>query len=326
MRKLFIVLVAVLVSFLNALPVAAIAQPDSPSQIRTVYAYEDLLEDGDQGYLIDYYSDYAVLPTESITEAYLVVLIDTDGTTQLRSVAPYAFNDDGYGRGIAWIYFSAADAPVWNQAYFIWIVGNPTLTWAGGTPPKTIGGIDVWQTAGTDTAQLVASRVLYYAAVLEAAWAQDMIEATSVGDRLTTTGESYFMNAMPNIRTFAPLAFSAGTVEPVLDPDVQDFSDSWVDQIVVDITGTPLDFTDLGTALGGMSRESISLFLWLVGMAALLLPTVRFLGIKAAIIIMDFLIVAGGLIGMVSWQFLIGLGVLAVIATGYILFYRGSSA
>jgi len=216
------ILVAVLAFFAIATPIWAIADPDSPPQVSAVYVYEDLLEDGDAGVLIDYYLDYATNPTESATEAYLATFVDTDGATQLKSVAPYTYYDSGYGRGLIWIYFTAAEVTAYgidsaNEAlYRVWLSGNPTLGWAG-DPPKTIAGVDYWQPAASDTAVLVALRVLYYADLLEGIWAIDLIEETSLGNRLTTGGESYFTNVISDLRTIAPSAFSAGTYDPVME-------------------------------------------------------------------------------------------------------------
>ncbi len=203
-------------------PVLAIADPDTAPQVTGVYVYEDLLEDGDAGVLIDYYLDYAVLPSETATEAYLAVFLDTDGTTQLKSVAPYTFVDSGYGRGLIWIYFLPSEVSAFGidraslALYRVWLMGNPTLGWTG-DPPKTVATIDYWQPVGSSTSVLLALRVLYFADVLELAWSLDMITETSLGNRLTSTGESYFMNVIPSLRTMAPSAFSAGTIEPTLE-------------------------------------------------------------------------------------------------------------
>ena len=202
-------------------PVYAIADPDSPPQVSAVYVYENLEEDGDVGVLIDYYLDYAALPDETATEAYIAVFVDTDGVTQLKAVAPYTYVTSGYRRGLIWIYFTADEVTAYsidqaNEAlYEIWLMGNPTLAWAG-DPPKTIAGIDFWQTTG-DTATLVALRVLYYADLLEVIWVLDLIEVTALGNRLTTAGESYFENVIANCREIAPLAFSVSEIEPTIE-------------------------------------------------------------------------------------------------------------
>ena len=220
-------LVAFLVTTLVPTPVFAIDDPDTPPQVNAVYVYEDLLEEGDTGVLVDYYLDYAVLPTETSTEAYLAIFIDTDNATQLKSAAPYTFVDSGYGRGLVWMYFTATETTSYglsstNQsAYPIWLVGNPTLTWSDGSPPKTTASIDYWQTTG-DSAVLLALRVLYYADQLEIIWSLDMVETTALGSKLTATGESYFENVISSLRTMAPSAFSAGMLTPTQEG--QDYS------------------------------------------------------------------------------------------------------
>jgi len=217
-----LLIVGVLGILLFPVPAYAIADPDTPPQVSAVYVYEDLLETGDAGVLIDYYLDYAVNPTETATEAYLASFIDTDGITQLQTVAPYTYQNSGYGRGLIWLYFTAAEVTADNitsgnvALYEIWLTGNPTLGWAG-DPPKTIAGIDYWQPVGSSTATLMALRVLYYADLLELIWSLDLIEETSLGNRLTTLGESYFVNVIPNLRDIAPSAFSAGTYDPVME-------------------------------------------------------------------------------------------------------------
>lgn len=219
--SLFTVLVSICVSPKS---VYSIADPDSAPQVNAVYVYEDLLEDGDVGVFVDYYLNYGTTPSETVTEAYLVIFIDIDGVTQLDSVSPYTFHNSGYGRGLAWIYFSAAEVTTYgltsvNEAlYDIWLVGNPTVEsgWAG-DPPRTIAGIDEWYTTG-DSSVLLALRVLYYADLLEVIWSPlDLIEVTSVGNRLTATGESYFENVITDLRTMAPACFSATVLEPTLE-------------------------------------------------------------------------------------------------------------
>jgi hypothetical protein len=232
--------------------VMAIADPDTPPSVNAVYIYEGLMETGDVGILVDYYLDYAVLPTtETATESYLVVFVDTDGTTQIRSVAPYTYVDSGYHRGVAWIYFSATDATTYSidsadiALYRVWLVGNPTVPsgWAG-DPPKTVATIDQWNTAG-DMNVLLTLRVLYYADVLELEWTLDLVESTSLGNKLTALGDNYFENAIPNLRLMAPTAFPASTIDPTLE-DI-DYTTQF-GAVLTDSTCTPSGGT--GTVAG----------------------------------------------------------------------------
>ena len=209
------------------MPVLAIDDPDDPPNILAVYIYEDLLEDGDMGVFVDYFIDYTIagIPTETVTESYLVSFIDTDGTTQIATIAPYTYQgagytDNGYQRGMAWIYINAADVTTYSidsaniALHEVWLMGNPTVPsgWAG-DPPKTTAGIDFWQTTG-DSATLLAIRVLTFAEILNTAWGGviEMVEGTVLGSRLTTAGESYFENVVQNLRIIAPSCFAISTV------------------------------------------------------------------------------------------------------------------
>lgn len=244
MRKLLRLLLAVgiLGILLFPMPVLAIDDPDTPPAVNAVYVYEDLDEDGDVGVLIDYFFDYSITgnPTETATAAYIASFVDIDGATQLKTVAPYTYQDSGYGRGLIWIYFTAAEVTADNitsgniALYEVWLMGNPTLDWDD-DPPKTIAGIDDWQVAGSNTAVLLALRVLYYADQLELLWSLDLIEETALGNRLTTSGESYFVNVIPGLRSKAPSAFSAGTYDPIIED--LDYATSF-GAILTDGTGT----------------------------------------------------------------------------------------
>jgi len=246
----------------SAAPVFAIADPDSPPQVSAVYVYE--FDDGSIGVLVDYYLDYSSIPSETVTEAYLAVFVDTDGTTQLKAVAPYTFVNSGYGRGLVWIPFTADEVTAYGITsasvadYRIWLIGNPTLSWAG-DPPKTIAGIDQWNDTG-DISVLLALRVLYYADVLELAWSLDMVEATALGNRLTATGESYFVNVIPNLRILAPACFSSGTQEPSLE-DI-DYSISFggtVTSGTATIDGSPVTLSEGSNTIAATSTGTFTI-------------------------------------------------------------------
>lgn len=263
MRKLASVIAVLLVAVLLLMPatqVLAIEQPDDPPQITAVYVFEDLLEDGDLGVLIDYYIDYTIagIPPETVTESYLASFIDDDGITQLGTIAPYTFvyagyTDKGYGRGIVWIYLTAAEvsAAVINKAnmanHEVWLMGNPTIEsgWTG-DPPKTVAGIDQWwETDDADPAVILADRVKYLAQQIETAWGYDMIAGTTLGNRLTAIGELYFPNAINGLRTMAPTCFVVSTVDPILeDIDYSTAFGATIAEGTGDLPVTPLDLNE----------------------------------------------------------------------------------
>ncbi len=268
--KRLIVLVA-LVAVLFPSTVLAIADPDSEPDILNVYVYEDCMETGDIGVLVDFNIEYAISPTvadpnDTVTNAYLVVFVDTDGTTQLRAVSPYTYQDSGYGRNLAWIYFTAAEVTtlsidVADEAlYRVWLTGNPTLPsgWTG-DPPKVVGTIGYWQTSGV-TATLLAQLVRTYADSLELIWGGgvDLIEATAIGNRLTVDGEELFTNIIPNLRTIAPAAFADATIDPTdANPDYSTSFGAIATGAV--IPGSPFACVSGNNAIGGLGAGTFTL-------------------------------------------------------------------
>jgi len=242
----------VLVLLTGSAIASAIADPDTQPSVLAVYVYENCYEDGDVGVLVDYYLDYSTLPDETAAEAYLVSFVDTDGSTILASVAPYVYQTSGYGRGLVWLRFTAAEVASYgltsdNQSdYEIWLHGNPTVEsgWAG-DPPKTIATIDQWSTAG-DPSSVIALRVLYYADVLEVLWSLDLIQETYGGtSTLTTLGESYFINVITHLRAIAPAVFASVETSPDYHPVSYDTAfGATASNGTATITGSPVTLNE----------------------------------------------------------------------------------
>jgi len=229
-RKLALTAVVTMILVL-LFPAVALAI-DDPDALATndVYVYEHLLETGDCGVLMvnNIQYDPTANPAETITEAYLGIFIDTDGSTQLKATAPYYFTDtgdDGWGMGIIWIYFTAAEVTTYSidsadeLLYSNWLTGNPTLVLnPGPNPPNIAAPISYWQPAGTSTSTLFTLRILSLATTLGTAWGTPLIQDTALGHRLTSDGEDYFTNSIPNLRDIAPSLFASGTYDPVQEP------------------------------------------------------------------------------------------------------------
>jgi hypothetical protein len=145
---------------LVATPVYAIQEADTVN-INGVYVYRHCLETGDNLFLIDYTITYTTNPDEGANEAYIFRLMD--GAVELGSTTVYAYYDDGYGRGLASIYFTAAEVTalgiVWEDPYDLQIDGNPTLHWTEATATTALdkavaddGGVQTDETAEANSA------------------------------------------------------------------------------------------------------------------------------------------------------------------------------
>lgn len=324
MRRLLIgILVAISLIVLTITPVFAISDPDSMA-INGVWVYRHCIETDDQLYIIDYSIDYVSNPNENVNEAFMVRLMN--GATNLGTVSPYVYQNDGYGRGIAAIYFSATDAPAWAGAYSMQIIGNPTLSWAGAPPQVTTAGFDLWSSSGgiSVTQVEVANKILELAATLEIEWATDMVESTPLGNKLTTDGEAYFVNAIPSAKTIAPSAFLVQFYPPDFSKDT--YTPTYATDLADNATGTPLDLSNIATTFG-VSTMMMSGILYLAVVVGFLGFVIFYLrSMKGAMILTLPLIVLGALLGMIPLSVAIIIGFGAFFLTGYVLFFAKSSA
>jgi hypothetical protein len=217
-----------------------IYNPDSPTTIGTVTVYPNVLATGDLGVLLDFYTYYATLPTQTITNAYRVSFIDTDGVTALATIAPYTLLYNGYRNNMAWIYLSAAEVtshtiiPANIASYTVKVYGNTSLTWFPGPAPTTSHPLDTWHITG-NTNVLLALDVISYATTLQTTWVLHMIQSTPVGNRLTNYGAAYFSGVIGGATTAAPSAFYTDTTSPLRE--AIDYSTIF-GAIVTDGTGT----------------------------------------------------------------------------------------
>ncbi len=317
---LFVAVVAVLLPLSSAL---AIADPDSYG-INSVLAYRHCVEVDDQLYLISLNLNYAVNPTETADQAFIVRLMD--GSTELGATTITNYQDDGYGKSYVSIYFPAATAPTWSGSYSVYVQGSPTLSWSG-DPPSKSSGVDYWSssTGLSATRSELSSRVLSSADDLYIAWAGTALtEITSLGKRLSSYGASYFMSIIANARTVAPDAFSDITTS-VEFPDRTPTTGN-ADTLGQLLDGSSLDPTE-AAAIFGVSAMWAKGTIWLIIMGVVLFLVIRFMKTtKGAILIGGFMLIAGGTTGFLPLAVGVGMGVLAVLGAMYVMFLSKSGA
>lgn len=200
--------------------VAAVAQPDQLT-IERLEAYENVIEPTDQLYIVSFDIDYAVSPgTYTANDIFLVRLMD--GATELGVTSPYAYYNDGYSYGVVGLYFSASDVSTLGMTfgagtgYSAQICGNPLLTWDGGTAPQeSTGTFAIWLSSDNPTTYLT-NRIRTIAQNVEDEWsgAINLIEGMAGERTLTSYGEDYFTNSIPNLILITPDAFSASRSMP----------------------------------------------------------------------------------------------------------------
>lgn len=317
-------------------PVAAISTSPTTVTINWVYVYENCLEENDMLFWADYTVAYAATPTEPISSTY-VLRLTTSAGVDIRDSLPYAYFQNGYAKGLCAIYFNAADVTslglTWGSAnYVMRLDGNPAASWTGG------GAIPIaltksssafwWKTTTTigQNQTIITSDILAEALSLEYAWnstSYDMITSTTTsGSRLTTTGETYFMNVLPNLALLAPNALltTQETLQLITTPVAAAYD------IASDFTGSALDLTDSAAALhvGGM---------WLG--VILTLGCIIFVVIhgskevnsyKPVILLTLPLIYIFTRIGWFPILLTIGIGLIAAFSLWYVFFYEKQSS
>jgi hypothetical protein len=139
-----------------------------------------------------------------------------NGSTELGAVAPFAYNDNGYGEGVVALYFDASSAPAWGQNYTVILGNNPLLSsWNGSSVSTSFSGFNEWNdNVISTTRNLVSLRILTMAQELKVAWGVDLMETAAGGSYLTTYGEDYFMSTVPYLMEIAPYAFSTSVGQP----------------------------------------------------------------------------------------------------------------
>lgn len=316
--------ISIMAMMLFVTPALAIDDPNV-IDISSVFVYRHCLENNDQLYIVEYELTYTIdNPDESVTQAFLCRLMD--GPIELGVTAPYAFHNNGYGKGIFAIYFSALDAPDWNGAYTMRLEGNPTLSWTGAPPSTFIDVFDSWSTSsGIPTTQNeLSARILYLANLYETEWTLDMVTTGATGSYLTTYGEMYFTTAIPGLQTMAPTAFSGTALSP--DWNRQTFTQTYAEELAAGVEGTPLDVAPAATEFG-LSRMWMSSALYLLGSVILIFLLSRGIGSSRAAILLSIpLVVAGALLGMLPLVLAIMMGFAALVFTGFALFYHPSGA
>jgi hypothetical protein len=203
----------------------ALADPDV-IHIHAWNVYRDVAQTGDELHLVQYHLEYAVLPDESVTQGWLVRLLDT-GAGQLASVAPFSggsIPDLGYSEGLVSIYFE--EQPTLVGGYQIRLEGNPSLS-----PSST--GISSLDFTLRDASQL-ADDVRGFALFFEEVWAVDLLSIQFDNTlRFTAAGEEYFSAAVPGARLLFPDLYSLQSVNlevPDRDADSQTYEDQLANQ------------------------------------------------------------------------------------------------
>ncbi len=207
-KKLFLFVIAALFFLVSQTNIAfaAVANPDSITTWQPK-VFENIWETGDMLFVLEYNID----TTDNTTNAFLVNLIDDDGSILLlsRTLSFYQHN-------VTSIYATAAQVAslglTWESAYKIVLTGNPALfsSIVEGTNKvtRTLSASD-YNTDGILTSkQLLSSHVIDIAEALEPDFADVLITTTVTGEQiLNSAGTTIFLSAIPELDSAIPDLF-----------------------------------------------------------------------------------------------------------------------
>lgn len=322
MKKIIASLFAIIASLSVVGDALAIANPNSII-INQVRAYRDVEVDGDLLVIVRYDISYTTLPTETVQEAYIARFLD--GATQLATTAPYAFviPNSGYDLGLFGFYFSTEPIPA--TGFEVSLQGNPSLF------PSSTGNKAVNSGIEFRSGTLLVVDMRLQAQVLEGVWKStdptiDIVEGTTEGLRLTTDGEEYFTNSIPNIRDAAGAIFQSNIRQPVIQEDT--FTNSYANQIRDYWEGTSFDNAFVGLAdyldTPKIFLTTAILILVASGIAFYVITATQNsgMGVMSGVVV----ICIGALVGWTSFQFVALLGLLGALAIGYVIWYQKAAS
>ncbi len=341
MRRLLASLLLVsAIIFGLASPALAINNSPSTLVVSRVDKFQNVLETGDLLFFSDFTVSYNVTPSETIDTTYIMRLLSSTGV-ELTHVAPYAYWNNGYARGMTAMYFSAASATAlgmtFGGSYRMRLDGNPSASWSAMPIPQSteVSSFTQWSANTTAAADLLVTGQIknYYAPLIQAAWISQGFTSTLYGQSavgaflLTSTGVGYFSAVFPYLSQVCPSIMPSVSTDPQIilhptntRPTLQQVIDNFY-------TGTVFDLSGLATLwLNGQTRV-LTTILWLVVMIVVIVGIAgKVRSYKPAVLVSFPLIIGGTLLSWVAVTFAIFLGFMCGVLTWYVFTYEKSVA
>ena len=319
-----ILLLIILLLCLLPTPVFAVDSPDT-IDILSTNVYRNILETGDQLYIVMYNVHYTSVPDDSITVNYLARLTENDGTP-LQTVPIYSdaiIPNKGYDFGLFSFYFSAADAPTWDSNYIVRLDGNPTLTWDTSVPPSVTFTNLQWSTSTSIVVKTtIASKVVTLASQLSSQWNISLLISNSSGYLLNDSGKQYITGTIPNFTSIYPLLFGAVASGPVTEPVVgnNNLTTQLQNQLNGNWVGNYLELMHQATNIPIVILALAFFMVILVNVASIFVDAFGPAAQKYIMLIMLPLFASGVIIGVVTLNLFIGMLLLAALVIVFVLY------
>jgi hypothetical protein len=315
------VIIALTLTVWISLPVYA-SDPPAPSnlQLETVRVYHNLLEDDDFLLVAHYNIHYnSGQPSTPANKLFIFRLLDTNGVDYLGSVVPYASHNSGYDQGVFSLYFSATDAPTWEDPFVLKISGNPEYY---ASPPVvnyfmvTSDYCQMDTTAENQT--MLGTYIIGVAHLLETNWSTTLTYMGDLGSILNSIGESYFRGAITGLTAFAPQVFAVQITNP-------DYTEGSFTEAQAHTYENRFANTWVGEGLVNAATQLHIKWNVITGLGALILIVLaawfcqkKYETTKPALGGAPYLLLGGGVLGFISWAIIAIVGVFCALFLGYV--------
>jgi len=292
---------ALLLAILPIIPAYAITY-----SIDQIEAYQHVVEPNDQMYMFKY--------TDSAVADNLTFSLYSSNSTLLATTTPYVYHT----QGIAVAYFPAASAPIWLNAISVNMTGA-----FGSTVSSTVSS---WSTSTTvyDTSVALTIRVLYLAGIFSTAWPATLTKTDGNGIvTLSDTGETYFVNTLPNLKNVCPALFATVINQPV--PQIRTQNTTAATASDARLVGTPFDTTGIANFLGTSRMWANAIVwcgFWLCLDAALIW---KMKATRIALFVFGFAMIGGAITGFMGMLAGVLVGLLGGISLVFAFMWKGAT-
>lgn len=332
--RIVAVFLCLLAVFGLSFAVLAISNPDTiafgSGTVELYNVFENVAETGDMLFMAEGFVYYAAEPTDySASEAFMFQILNTSGNVTYLSVP---LND--YGDRPISIYQTAEQVTALGltsgTAYGIRIMGNPTIfpSQTGNTVSSYLTASDyIDQSVATDDNNPLRDFVILMAQNMEDndAPASDYLVDVQGTQYLTPTGGNLFLEGVPGLYSFCPVAFQ--TVLVPLEGDVPSGSGAYAASLTVQAQWgqTIADgLTQFGSYLGINQALAGSVVFFGLAMAFAVFvykKTESGLSVLLLLAAMPFM---GAWLGLMPMALAFILVIFVIVLGGYFFFSRGA--
>lgn len=210
LRILISLIVALAAVLVIAVPALALEEPTTVS-LDDIAVFGALIEDEDFLAVVPYNIAFTSEPEPNIDATFIFRLLSPDGSTENGTALAVPAYNGGYGYGVVSFYFSSGME--WGEAYIFRVQQNPTYYPTAQYWDFTIGESN-YSTA-SDQAAALKAKIVDSATFLAPLYEVNLLAKSEAGSTvLSTYGELYYLDVIPQLNTMCPNLFSVQLENP----------------------------------------------------------------------------------------------------------------